>query len=56
MPASVVAALASICRPLNALATIRGEECGLGTVVGFLAVADCLIPHQCRQGEQLPER
>jgi len=30
MLASVVAALASICRPLNALATIRGEKCGLG--------------------------
>jgi len=29
MPASLVAALASICRPLNALATIRGEKCRL---------------------------
>jgi len=35
MPASVIAALASIYRPLNALATIRGEKCRLMVVASL---------------------
>ena len=50
MPASVVAALALICGPLNALATIRGEKCGLVAGAHQGDVRTALAPGLGHQG------